>query len=478
MLIFNKYQIIQPIAKGGMGVIYKAFDSVLGRVVAIKELSIFGVSNNEEKEILVKRFKREAETCLMLNHPNIVTVYDYGSECGRHFMVMEFLTGKNLKEMLVDKYKFESDQLINFFIQICEGLDYAHHLKFIHRDIKPANIQIINQKVAKITDFGIAKDVNASSDLTQDGSFFGTLGYISPEQLKSTKDVDLRTDIFSLGSLMYECFAGKLPFESETIANTIFKILTEKPEPISTFKKDIDPNLERIIFKAMEKDPDKRYQRCSHMIPELKKCLTTKTSQINILNTTLYNKEDNNIISEQNISKRLVKGEKILLSEFFKNNKVNITINWKYASNKDTEIGILLLNKNNKVVKEDNFVFFNNLFSSCKSIKLDLSENKLYKGIIEISTDKIPLDIERVIILVSSLDDKSLKENNQITLNILNEEENISYEVDEFSTEKSIIIGEIYKHNNNWKFYASGQGFNKNLSEMLKDFLSEEIEVK
>lgn len=479
MLILNKYQIIEPIAKGGMGIIYKAFDSILGRVVAIKELSLSGLVNNEEKDTLVQRFQREAETCLLLSHPNIVTVYDFGADSDRNFMVMEFLTGKNLKELITDNYKFGNDQLINIFIQICEGLNYAHHLKFIHRDIKPANIQLINEKIVKITDFGIAKDINASSDLTQDGSFFGTLGYISPEQLKSTKNVDLRADIFSLGCLMYECITGKLPFESETIANTIFKILTEKPKLLSNFKNDINPLLEKIVFKALEKDPDQRFQRASELIPELKKCLMDKTSKINISNSIIdFNNDTNTIISNNKISKDLVKGEKILISDYFKEKKINIALNWTYVKSEETEIGILLLDKENKVKKEENFVFFNNLFSSCKSVKLDLSENKLYKAILEINIDNIPNDIEKIVILVSSLDKHLLKDNYPITLNFIDKEENISYKSDEFTTEKSIIIGEVYKHHDNWKFYASGQGFNKNLSEMLKEYLSDQIEVK
>lgn len=259
--VLGKYQIIEEIGRGGMGVVYKAKDVRIERIVAIKELLI-NPALIKEKDEIIARFHREARTAGSLQHPNIVTIHDFGGEDDRHFIAMEYLEGRNLKDFMDDGLPFSSDQLLDILAQICEGLQHAHDNGVVHRDIKPDNISIMPNGTVKITDFGIARmSSNSMVKMTQDGTMLGTLGYISPEQLQDSRSVDNRTDIFSLGAMMYELYAGKLPFDGGNVGATILKILTEEPVPVIQLNPKIDPEIDRIIMKALQKDPNKRFQQ-------------------------------------------------------------------------------------------------------------------------------------------------------------------------------------------------------------------------
>lgn len=269
MLILGKYEIVEEVGRGGMGIVYRAIDNRLSRSVAIKELVVSDVIIGQNKEEIIARFKQEAQTAALLNHPNIITIYDVGEENGRHFIAMEFLSGKSLKDYLDENYKFSDTEIIDILIQIASGLDHAHSKGVIHRDIKPDNMKILEGNVIKITDFGIARIESSNSGLTQDGTMLGTLGYISPEQLHNSKGVDSRADVFSFGAMMYELFTKKLPFDGGTVGNTILKIMTEIPVAPRVINSQIPDHIEKIILKCLEKNPDLRYQKFKEVVEDL-----------------------------------------------------------------------------------------------------------------------------------------------------------------------------------------------------------------
>lgn len=270
-LILGKYEIMEEIGRGGMGVVYKAKDIRIARTVAIKELLINPALSKAAEEIIA-RFHREAQTAGSLQHPNIVTIHDFGEDSGSHYIAMEFIEGKNLKEYMEEGHEFSDDDLLDIVIQVCEGLAHAHERKIVHRDIKPDNISITSKGDVKITDFGIARmsSDNPMMSMTQDGTMLGTLGYISPEQLQDSRGVDHRADIFSLGAMMYELYTGKLPFDAGNLGATILKIVSEDPTPPSRLNPDCDPRVEKVIMKAMQKLPDFRYQSASEIADELR----------------------------------------------------------------------------------------------------------------------------------------------------------------------------------------------------------------
>lgn len=269
LVTFGKYTVIEEVGRGGMGIVYKATDSVLGRAVAIKELVFGGTTTQAEKEEGIARFRREAQTAARLAHPNIVTVYDVGEDGGRHFMAMEFLTGRSLKDLLEKGGRLSTEQMLDIVRQICEGLDHAHAQGIVHRDIKPDNILLQPNGTVKITDFGIARMVGGMSSMTQTGTMLGTLAYISPEQLQNSKDVDGRADLFSLGCMLYELFTGVLPFDGGSIGGTILKIITEEPKPPRAINPGIPAAVEGVILKCLRKVPGERYQRASEILQDL-----------------------------------------------------------------------------------------------------------------------------------------------------------------------------------------------------------------
>lgn len=251
----SHYTLIEKLGEGGMGVVYKAKDTKLDRHVALKLLS----PNVKAENIANKRFIQEAKSTSALDHPNVCTIYEIGeTEDGKLYISMAYYDGKTLEDYLKDN-SISYDEALDFAIQMAKGLSCAHRYNIIHRDIKPSNIMITDQGLVKIVDFGLAKLAGQTTKLTQTGSTLGTAGYMSPEQISSST-IDHRSDIFSLGIVLYEMFAGVHPFNGVYSHAQLYSIMNEDPEPITKVKPDLPVELEWILSKALEKDPDNRFQ--------------------------------------------------------------------------------------------------------------------------------------------------------------------------------------------------------------------------
>ena len=249
-----------------MGVVYQGFDPVIGRTVAIKTMLPQGLSSQEFEEYKA-RFQREAMAAGILAHPNIITIYDFGDDNGVLYLAMEFLEGKSLETIVQEQTVLPIETILPIYDQICSALDHAHRNKIVHRDIKPANIVILQNGLVKITDFGIAKIM--SMGMTQAGQILGTPNYMSPEQVKG-RDVDGRSDIFSLGVILYELVTGEKPFGGQNITTVIYKIINENPIPPRELDGSIHAGLSYVISKALAKKPDERYQTCRELGEDLR----------------------------------------------------------------------------------------------------------------------------------------------------------------------------------------------------------------
>jgi len=248
----GKYDVLEVLGQGGMGIVYKAVDSKIGRPVAIKMMT-GGYAENPD---LLKRFYREAQASGMLQHRNIVTIYDLGDEGGNPYMVMEFIAGESLEDMIAKRKRMTMVEKLDVMIQILSGLEYAHKHGIVHRDIKPANIMLLQDGTVKIVDFGIARVQDNS--MTKTGQIVGTINYMSPEQFNGHV-VDGRSDVFSAGVLFYELLTSVLPFEGAETPSVILKILNEPPPPLAEHLQGFPPELETIIQKALAKDREERY---------------------------------------------------------------------------------------------------------------------------------------------------------------------------------------------------------------------------
>ena len=265
--INDRYQIIKSIGEGGMANVYLAYDTILDRDVAVKVLR--GDLSNDEK--FVRRFQREALNASSLSHPNIVEVYDVGDDNGQYFIVMEYIEGKNLKDLIKKRGKLTVTEVVDIMSQISDGLSVAHDSYIIHRDIKPQNIMILENGMVKITDFGIAMAMNATQ-LTQTNSVMGSVHYLPPEQA-SGKGSTLKSDIYSMGILMYELLTGVLPYRGDNAVEIALKHLKEPFPDIREEVEDLPQSVENIIMKSTAKNPKNRYNDARAMYEDLKTCL-------------------------------------------------------------------------------------------------------------------------------------------------------------------------------------------------------------
>jgi serine/threonine protein kinase len=259
------YQILEQLGKGGMGIVYKATDEKLERLVAIKVLAPETVGD----EISRERFLREAQAAAKLNHPNITTIYAIDEVDNTIFIVMEYVSGTTLGEVM-DSRRLTLAEILKLAIQIAEGLAEAHQKNVIHRDVKPDNLMLSPANQIKIMDFGLAK-IRGQSRLTQDNFSMGTIDYISPELISRDREIDQRSDIFSFGVLLYEMLSGDLPFKGEHDWAILYAILNHDPLPLDARKLQIPATLVKLILKCLKKEPDFRYQSVAEIIVALKK---------------------------------------------------------------------------------------------------------------------------------------------------------------------------------------------------------------
>ncbi len=272
----GKYRILEKLGQGGMGVVYKALDTLLERVVAVKMVS----TNLDADPELRTRFFREGRAAGQLSHRNIVTIFDLGEENGTAYIAMEFLEGEDLRTRLHRSEPMDLRSKIRIMTEVCEGLAHAHERDVIHRDIKPANIFVTRSGPVKILDFGLARTI--SSDLTSGGRAMGTPNYMSPEQVRGEK-VDNRTDIFSLGVSFYELLTHRKAFQGDSFTSTIFKILQNDPTPIENIDPTIPPELCTLVYKALTKDREQRYRNLGEVLRDIKMLGGTTESDLPIL---------------------------------------------------------------------------------------------------------------------------------------------------------------------------------------------------
>ncbi len=262
----SHYKILEKLGEGGMGVVYKAEDTKLDRLVALKFLPRNVNASEQDKA----RFTQEAKAAAALNHPNVCSIIDIQDHEGQMFIIMEFVDGQTLRQKLES---VSLKQAIDIGIQIADGLAAAHEKGIVHRDIKPENIMIRKDGIAQIMDFGLAKLRSGGSKvtrLTKEGSTVGTAGYMSPEQVQG-QDTDHRSDIFSYGVLLYELLSGQLPFKGVHETALAYEIVNVDPAPMSAVKPEIDPNLDAIVLECLEKDPRERTQSIAQVGLDLKR---------------------------------------------------------------------------------------------------------------------------------------------------------------------------------------------------------------
>ena len=262
--INDRYQIIKTIGEGGMANVYLAYDTILDRNVAVKVLR--GDLANDEK--FVRRFQREALSASSLSHPNIVEVYDVGEDNGQYYIVMEYIEGKHLKQLLKKRGNLTLTEVIDIMLQITDGIATAHDSYIIHRDIKPQNIMILENGLVKITDFGIAMAMNAAQ-LTQTNSVMGSVHYLPPEQASGNGST-LQSDIYSIGILMYELLCGHLPYRGDNAVEIALKHLKEPLPSIREYLPNLPQSVENVILKATAKNPKNRYADAREMHEDLK----------------------------------------------------------------------------------------------------------------------------------------------------------------------------------------------------------------
>lgn len=318
--INNRYEVIRLLGEGGMANVYLGEDTILNRKVAIKVLR--GDLSNDEK--FLRRFQREALSASSLSHPNIVEMYDVGEDDGNFYIVMEYIEGRNLKQLLKRRGSLTLNEVIDIMIQLTDGIAHAHESYIIHRDIKPQNILILDNGLIKITDFGIATALN-NSQITQTNSVMGSVHYLPPEQAAG-KAPSIKSDIYSMGILMYELLTGTLPFRGDNAVEIALKQMKEKLPSIRDSKSNIPQSVENIVLRACAKNPKNRYDDAKEMYKDLENALKEENKDVPILKYK-YEEEDlgetkimpdlKKVLNEENIEIKEVK------SDEYKGNKLS-----------------------------------------------------------------------------------------------------------------------------------------------------------
>lgn len=276
----GRYEVLGELGQGAMGVVYKAKDPLIDRVVAIKTINL-GLAM-DEKEEYEGRFYQEAKAAGRLNHPNIVTIYDVGKSGNVAYIAMELLEGRELRDIMNEGALLPIDQVLNIVAQVAQGLAYAHEYGIVHRDVKPSNIMVIRDGHVKITDFGIAR-MASSSVRTQTGMVLGSPKYMSPEQVMG-KSIDQRSDIFSLGVMLYEMLTGQAPFDGENVNAIMYQTLNAVPPPPNMMNPAIPEMVNFIVAKALAKGVEDRYQNAKDFAADLRTCLDTLPRSIQKVN--------------------------------------------------------------------------------------------------------------------------------------------------------------------------------------------------
>ncbi len=268
----GNYKIIEKIGEGGMGEVYKGIDTMLEREVAIKMMRPELINRPE----IVDRFKSEAVATGRLNHSSITTLYNFGQTENQYYMALEFVNGETLDSIIKERGALPWREALDYAVAALEGLEYAHQSIIIHRDIKPSNIMINEQNNVKIMDFGIAR-ILEKARLTKTGNFIGTVEYTPPEQIQG-KEGDARSDIYSLGAVLYEMLAGRVLFKGDTEFELMNSQIKEKPKPLREFNQAIPSKLDKIVLQALEKDPEKRFSTALEFSQALRKLSLTESS--------------------------------------------------------------------------------------------------------------------------------------------------------------------------------------------------------
>jgi eukaryotic-like serine/threonine-protein kinase len=262
--IAERYELEEVVGHGGMSSVYRAHDSLLERYVALKVLH----QQYNEDEDFVERFKREARSVAQLQHPNIVTVIDRGEEDGRQYIVFEFIDGENLKELVVRKGRLDVRDALEIALEVARGLAFAHEHGLVHRDVKPQNVLLNGDGLAKVTDFGIARSLDVEHGVTQTGTVLGSSNYIAPEQA-SGQPVDARTDVYSLGIVLYEMLTGEVPFPGESFVAVAMKHIQEPSPSVLDVRGDIPLRVAEMVDRALEKDPEHRFPSMGEFAAEI-----------------------------------------------------------------------------------------------------------------------------------------------------------------------------------------------------------------
>jgi serine/threonine protein kinase len=264
----GRYEIVGELGRGAMGVVYKATDPVIGRAVAVKTIRLSEEGTGLSRPELLSRFQTEARAAGLLTHPNIVVVFDAGEEDGLYYITMELVEGKSLQALIDAGHAFPLPRVLRIMEQACSALHFAHERNVVHRDIKPANLMLTPDDTVKVTDFGTAKILQFGT-VQQTAHVMGTPSYMSPEQVKG-RAVDGRSDIFSLGVLLYEMITGEKPFPGQSITTVIYKIVNEEPVPPNQLNPSIHPGISAVVMRALSKEPETRYQTCREMLEALR----------------------------------------------------------------------------------------------------------------------------------------------------------------------------------------------------------------